>query len=71
MDYYDCLCDLLYKEIEKYCGEKMGSVKKYYGVKQPYWNNELNGLWLNLRCAENTFLRCKNQSKRRKLQDEF
>lgn len=51
----------------------MGSTKKHYRVKQPYWNNELNELWLKLCSTERTFLRCGpgDPWKRRALHDEF
>jgi len=51
----------------------MGSAKKYYRVKQPYWNNELNELWLKLRSSERIFLKG-NPGKfgeRRALHNEF
>lgn len=67
---YDRLCALLHKEIDKHCAPRNRNVKKYR-VKQPYWNNELNGLWGNLRRVEKIFLKCKDLSRRSTLRDEF
>ena len=51
----------------------MGSTKKYYRTKQPYWNNELNELWSKLCSAEKTFLKCGlgEPWKRRAVHSEF
>lgn len=52
----------------------MGPTKKYYRVKQPYWNNELNELWLKLRSAERIFLKCgpgEPWKRKRALHSEF
>ena len=37
---YINLCNLLHDEMDKYCPVKKAGSKKYYKVKQPYWNNE-------------------------------
>ena len=72
VDYcYDRLCDFLHKELDKYGAVKKDVEKKFYRTKQPYWNNELNELWLNSRAAEKMFLKCKDQSKRRDLKIAF
>ncbi len=60
--------------MEKYCPvKKVGSTKKYYRTKQPYWKNELNELWLKLCSAERTSLKCspRDPQKRRALHSEF
>ena len=52
--------------------KKMGSTKKYYRTKQPYWN-DLNELCSKLCSAERTFLKCGlgEPWKRRALHSEF
>ena len=68
---YDQFCDLMYKEMDKSCVVKKVMVKQHYRIKRLYWNDELNKLWVDLRLAEKSFLKCKDQSKRRTVKYEF
>lgn len=71
---YDSLCALLDKESEKYRPKTKRQSKdsqRKLKIKQPYWNNELQNMWLNLRLAEKHFLKCKDQTLRRALYNTF
>lgn len=71
--FYNDFCGFLHKEMDKYCPAKeIGGPQKYYRVKQPFWNDELNGLWIGMRSAERSFLKCKSgDSERQTLLNEF
>ena len=59
--WYNNLCDFLHSEMDKFCPAKeQGGTRKYFRVNQPYWNDELKGLWRGMRAAEQLFLKCKS-----------
>lgn len=71
---YDFLCAILDKETERHRPrtkmQQKGSQKKII-VKQPYWNSDLQNMWWNLRLAEKTFLKCKDQILKKRLHKIF
>lgn len=67
----DLLCDILYKEMDIHGTVRINVAKQSYRTKQPFWNNELNELGLNLCLAEKRFLKCNDQNKRKELKNKF
>jgi len=70
---YELFCGVLYGEMRQYelkLHEKRAH-KNLYRINQPFWNNELYNIWLNLRVAEKRYLKCKEPVLRKNLHDIF
>ena len=66
---YTLICKVYYDEMNNICEVKplTKERKTSHRVKKPFWNNELQFLWENVKQSEKQFLKAKQGSNERKI----
>ena len=61
-NFYDKMCKAVFTELDKQWEYKSASVKMRKKLKfsRPYWSDELNVLWKDMKMSEKQFAKCKD-----------
>ena len=71
---YTNLVDVIHSEMDNnlnYRDIRAGAKKRKRHFAKPWWSEELNKLWDNVREAENKFLRCSDNRNKRSLRADY
>ena len=69
--WYDRFCKFLHSELKSDSRVGTRHATRKSKLIQPYWNQELDALWVEMRGAERTFLKCKPRANDPGLRDQL